>query len=96
MSLFGAILGGFAIGIQLDYLGRKPALMIMQLVSISGLLLLRFAYNVPMLYAGSLLGGYVQGAGNGVMPTYVGELINPNKKVYWRLYRFSYLQLDLQ
>jgi len=77
LSLFGAILGGFAIGVQLDYLGRRPALMIMQLVSILGLLLLRFAYNVPMLYAGSLLGGYVQGAGNGVMPTYVGEINQP-------------------
>ena len=77
LSLFGAMIGAFAIGAQCDYLGRRPALMIMQLVSVLGLLLLRFAYNVPMLYAGSLLGGYVQGAGNAVMPTYVGEINQP-------------------
>ena len=76
------MLGAFAIGVQCDYLGRRPALMIMQLVSVLGLLCLRFAYNVPMLYAGSLLGGYVQGAGNGVMPMYVGEINQPRLRKF--------------
>ena len=75
--MFGSVAATLVTGVQSNYLGRKPTLMITQMVALAGFLFLRFANNVPMFYIGSFLGGYTNGINSAVMPTYVGEINQP-------------------
>ena len=64
-------------GIGSGYLGRKKTLMITQIVALVGILVLRFAWSVPVFYLGSFLGGCSGGIVNAVVPAYVGEINQP-------------------
>ena len=75
--MFGTATATLVGGLQSNYLGRKPTLLITQIVALAGFLLLRFANDVPMFYIGSFLGGYTNGITLSIMPTYVGEVNQP-------------------
>ena len=80
--MFGALTASLVSGLQSNYLGRKPTLMITQMVALAGFLFLRFANDVPMFYIGSFLGGYTNGINMAVMPTYVGEINQPKIRTF--------------
>ena len=75
--LFGSIVGTLLCGMQSDYFGHKKTIMSAHIVSISGILCLRFARSVPLFYAGNLLVGYTMGIFMGNIPTYTGEINQP-------------------
>ena len=77
MSMFGSMLGTIFSGVKSDYLGRKLSIMISQVIYIIGLLFLRFATGVAMLYVGSFLGGYSIAITISAIPMYIGEISQP-------------------
>ena len=70
-------MGTILSGIGSRYFGRKRTLMMTQAVALLALMVLRFAYSIPMFYLGSFLGGCTGGIVNAVIPTYVAEINQP-------------------
>ena len=70
-------MGTILSGIGSRYFGRKRTLMMTQTVALLALMVLRFAYIIPMFYLGSFLGGCTGGIVNAVIPTYVAEINQP-------------------
>ena len=58
-------------------LGRKRTIMISQLVTLTGFLIIRFSNAISLFCIGNCLGGYSTGVNIAVMPTYIGEINQP-------------------
>jgi MFS family permease len=69
-ALLGCLLGGKPLG----KFGRKPTILGASLLFLVGLLLLCFALNVPMLYAGRLIVGLGIGVTCVAAPVYLSEI----------------------
>ena len=64
-------------GITSYGLGRKRTIMLSQLISLAGFLIIRFANATSWFCIGNCLGGYSTGVNIAVMPTYIGEINQP-------------------
>ena len=76
-NLIGAIIGTLMSGVTSFGLGRKRTIMISQLVTLIGFLIIRFSNVISLLCIGNCLGGYSTGVNIAVMPTYIGEINQP-------------------
>nr|CAB3266213.1 solute carrier family 2, facilitated glucose transporter member 8-like [Phallusia mammillata] len=70
----GGIVGGLMAGVMIQSLGRKPTAILTGLPYIGGLLLMSYATNVWMLYAGRFITGIAMSITTLVVPTYISEI----------------------
>lgn len=82
MFVVGTFIGGFGGGFQNQYLGRKKTMLTANLIVLCGFLITRFAYTVPMLYAGRFLIGYTNGLWTQSAPIYTGEVNQPRLRKF--------------
>uniref|UniRef100_A0A0P5PFR2 Putative Solute carrier family 2, facilitated glucose transporter member n=1 Tax=Daphnia magna TaxID=35525 RepID=A0A0P5PFR2_9CRUS len=78
LSNLGALFGALTGGILMDRFGRRSILMAMSLPYFIAWMLIAFAVNPAMLYAGRLLGGIAGGICSVVSPSYLGEISMPS------------------
>ena len=74
LYIVGTFVGTFGGGLQTKYFGRKMTLQTANVVILVGLLVTRFGYSMPMLYAGRLLIGYSNGIWTQCAPVYTAEI----------------------
>ncbi|XP_013784835.1 facilitated trehalose transporter Tret1-like [Limulus polyphemus] len=74
----GALVGGLTAGPVSEILGRKKALILMNIPFILGWLLIVLANGISMLYVGRLLTGICTGMVSVTAPMYVVEISTPN------------------
>ncbi|KAH7324979.1 general substrate transporter [Stachybotrys elegans] len=73
-SLGGMVLGGWAAGLSIDRVGRRPVLLAAYLISIGGIFGQFFAETPAEFLAGKLLTGIPLGIFTTVAPTYASEM----------------------
>ena len=76
-NLLGAIIGTLMSGASSYVLGRKKTIMVSQLVTLAGFLIIRFSNAILWFCIGNCLGGYSTGVNIAVMPSYIGEINQP-------------------
>ena len=82
ITLIGSVVGTPLGGLHSDWWGRKRAMMVTQILTLLGLLCLRFAKSVPMFYIGNFLGGYTEGVYLVVSALYTAEINQPKIRNY--------------
>ena len=82
VTLIGSFVGTPLGGLHSDLWGRKNAMMATQILTLLGLLCLRFAQSVPMFHIGNFLGGYSEGVYIPVSALYTAEINQPKLRNY--------------
>ena len=74
MALFGAAIGSFFAGILSDYYGRKPVIMVADVMFTIGSIIMGYAQTINMLIIGRVIVGLGVGIAAQIVPLYLAEV----------------------
>lgn len=74
MALFGAFIGSLIAGVLSDQIGRKPVIIISDVLFTGGSLLMAFAPEIYVLMIGRIIVGLGVGIASMVVPVYLSEV----------------------
>ena len=74
MALLGAAIGSFFAGTLSDFYGRKPVIMVADVMFTIGSILMGYASSITMLIVGRVIVGLGVGIAAQIVPLYLAEI----------------------
>ncbi|CAG7823599.1 unnamed protein product, partial [Allacma fusca] len=78
LAVLGALMSGFIVGVCINKFGRKLTMLAISFPFVLGWLLIAFAQNLPMMYAGRFITGFTGGCFTVIVPVYISESVEDN------------------